>query len=97
MKLLQTVQEECSRIRQRLCHRHHHNHHLDPKLEQEQERSTIVLAHAFADPCYNRSSFHLTGTSEAVAQVSSLMILKAIVIMATLIRLLILTLGLWTT
>jgi len=70
MKLLQTVQEECARIRQRLCH----HHHQDPQREQEQEqeRSTIVLAHAFADPCYNRSSFHLAGTSEAVAQVSSL-------------------------
>jgi hypothetical protein len=62
MKLLRKVQEECARIRR---------YHQDLKQE-EHESNTIVLAHAFADPFYDRSSLHLAGTSGAVAQVSSL-------------------------
>jgi hypothetical protein len=61
-KLLHAVQEECATIRR---------NHQDLQQE-EHERTTIVLAHAFADPCYDRSSLHLAGTSGAVAQVSSL-------------------------
>lgn len=60
MELLHAIQEECCRIRQQQQQQH-------PKKD-----NGVVLVHAFADPCYDRSSLHLAGNSWAVAQVTTL-------------------------
>jgi hypothetical protein len=57
MELLHAIQEECSRIRQ--------------QQQQQHADNRVVLVHAFADPCYDRSSLHLAGNSCAVAQVTT--------------------------
>ena len=39
--------------------------------------NVVVVVHAYADPIYNRSSFHLAGTAPQVAQVASFLAVQA--------------------
>ena len=52
-------------------------------LGRQDEGEKVALVHAFADAPYDRSSFHLTGSSEFVTDVASQIATQALVELST--------------
>jgi glutamate formiminotransferase len=80
LNLLQEAQEHCTRLAG-------NNSKPTSTMLQEDESlqssSSAAIVHAYADPVYNRSSFHLAGTAENVAHVASNLASQAIQVLRT--------------
>jgi glutamate formiminotransferase len=68
LNLLQEAQEHCTRLAG----------NSKPTTTSSTDTSYAAIVHAYADPVYNRSSFHLAGTAENVANVASNLASQAI-------------------
>lgn len=73
LKLLQNAQEHCTRLAT--------NSKPTTTLLHDELVSSAAVVHAYADPVYNRSSFHLAGTAENVANIASNLASQAIQIL----------------
>jgi len=71
MDLLENAQEECTRLR---------------KASTRSSYSRLAVVHAFADGPYDRSSFHVAGSSTLVASLASHIAVKAVTSLSSLRR-----------
>jgi glutamate formiminotransferase len=71
LNLLQEAQEHCLRLAG------------NSSKPTTATTSSAAIVHAYADPVYNRSSFHLAGTAENVAHVASNLASQAIQVLRT--------------
>ncbi len=61
LDLLNDAQQECTRLRQQQQH----------QPQQQQQSTSLAVVHAYADGPYDRSSFHIAGSSTLVASLAS--------------------------
>ncbi len=92
LNLLRRAQDHCRRIRHGHCdgsgiavnHHHYRNTKNPTKAASKEEitktplRTPVAIVHAYADIPYDRSSIHLAGYSECVAEVASELIHNAL-------------------
>jgi glutamate formiminotransferase len=77
LNLLQQAQEDCTRLDGNNSKPTTTLLHGESRSSTE-TTSSAAIVHAYADPVYNRSSFHLAGTAENVANVASNLASQAI-------------------
>ena len=81
--LLSRAQDHCRQLRRRMQQQtQHHNDDDDDDDDDDGNKSNIAAAavvHAYADIPYDRSSFHLAGRSDCVAEVATRLIQNALI------------------
>mmetsp|Transcript_21742 Transcript_21742/g.47410 ORF Transcript_21742/g.47410 Transcript_21742/m.47410 type:complete len:366 (-) Transcript_21742:1353-2450(-) len=79
LDVLAKAQQRCQYLRRhKVTASPERNDHTGTKIAHTKQLHPIALVHAFADVPYDRSSFHLAGTADCVADVASLIATQAL-------------------
>ena len=78
LHLLSRAQDHCRQLRVQNYGEDRDTIHSNNKLDGHESVASVAIVHAYADIPYNRSSFHLSGTSECVSDVAGRLICNAL-------------------